>query len=209
MKHPNKKQSLLLAALAVVALTLGGVCVAAEADEPAAPAAPPAAAMQQDDAKRKAEEMKRKAEEMRQKADKFMQDTKELRKEIFVAETALKALNKTEQPNVAAIQEQAGKLFELRDQLRNKARESGLPPRVAEGLINPPAAQGGHKHGHGHQHGPGMGHQHGHGGGHQHGGGGCNHGQGGGHQHGGGGCNHGQGGGHQHGHGGGGCNHGH
>ena len=171
MNQPNKKKNLLLIALLAVALAAAGVCFAVEdttdaaaPQSPTPPAAnpaeppPPPPAMHPRGPKRHGL-----SPEMRQKVDAFMRESKPLRRQLFVAETALKAQSRAAQPNDALIRELAGQIFDLKDELKAKARASGVPPMLIKALTGrPDIARGGHGKGpHGKRH-PGMGHHHRH-----------------------------------------------
>ena len=120
---------LFLSVLLVGGMTVGFTLTVGAADEPATPAdaptalaqpAPPAAPPHPrlppgDFAKKRAQ---------------FLEDTKDLRRQIAVAKAAMKALMRSAQPDVDLAQRFAGELFDLREQLRAKEAESGLPPMM-------------------------------------------------------------------------------
>lgn len=121
MKTTNNKKSLLIAALLATGMTMGfgltGISNAADAT----PAAPAAQAdswncpwLSNDPA-------------MQQKHAKFLQDTKELRKQLAVKQTAKRTLMRSAQPDSAQAQQLTGEIFDLREQLRAKAQAEGLP----------------------------------------------------------------------------------
>ena len=124
MKTTNNKKNLLMAALLATGMTMGlGLANSSNAAE-AAPAAPPAPAAQADpwncpwlgnDPA------------MQQKHAKFLQETKELRKQLAVKQSAKRALMRSAQPDSAQVQQLAGEVFDLREQLRTKAQAEGLP----------------------------------------------------------------------------------
>ena len=91
---------------------------------------------------------------MRQKVDTFMAETKPLRRQLFVAETALHAQVRANQPDNALIQELAGRIFDLKDELKTKAKASGIPPMLIKALTGRPdlGPHGGHGWGHGKRH---------------------------------------------------------
>ena len=59
--------------------------------------------------------------------EKFMDDTVAIRKQMAEKNAAMHALMKAETPDTAKVSQLAGELFELREKLRAKAQESGLP----------------------------------------------------------------------------------
>ncbi|WP_028584374.1 hypothetical protein [Desulfogranum mediterraneum] len=59
--------------------------------------------------------------------EKFLTDTTELRKEMAVKQTAMRAVMGAETPNSTKAAQLAGELYDLREQLRLKAQEYGLP----------------------------------------------------------------------------------
>lgn len=126
--QPSRKTAkfLFLSALLASGMTVGLALTVGAADEPAAPADAPSALAQPapqphprltpgDFAKKRAQ---------------FLEDTKDLRRQIAVAKAAMKALMRSTQPDVDLAQRFAGELFDLREQLRAKEAESGLPPMM-------------------------------------------------------------------------------
>ena len=79
-------------------------------------------------------------EEMMQNRDAFLKETKELRKNMMVKRSEMEALMQGTNPNPEQVAVLAGELFDLKEQLREKAQEKGLP---GHGLMGP------HKMGHG------------------------------------------------------------
>ncbi len=71
--------------------------------------------------------------------DAFLADTVELRRDMAVKRATMRALMQQDNPDTEAIARLAAELFDLREQLRGRAREAGLPPR---GTMF--AARGGH-----------------------------------------------------------------
>ena len=59
--------------------------------------------------------------------EKFMDDTVAIRKQMAEKNAAMHALMKADTPDTAKVSQLAGELFELREKLRAKAQESGLP----------------------------------------------------------------------------------
>ncbi len=58
---------------------------------------------------------------------KFREETKDLRREMRVKRARLRALMMAEKPDDEQIGKLAGELFDLQDQLRNKAEKAGVP----------------------------------------------------------------------------------
>lgn len=65
--------------------------------------------------------------EMQQAREKFMDDTVAIRKQMAEKNAAMQALMKAETPDATKVSQLAGELFDLREKLRVKAQESGLP----------------------------------------------------------------------------------
>ncbi len=80
--------------------------------------------------------------------DKFLADTVEQRKQMAEKQAVLRALMNADTPDTAKIGQLSGELFTLREQLRVKAQEAGLPC---------PMGMMGMGMGHGMGHGMGMG----------------------------------------------------
>lgn len=59
--------------------------------------------------------------------EKFLQDTTELRKQMMEKRASMRAVMAAETPDPAKASKIAGELFDLREQLRIKAQEYGLP----------------------------------------------------------------------------------
>lgn len=58
---------------------------------------------------------------------KFMDETVEVRKQLAEKRAAMRAVMRADQPDPAQASKIAGELFDLREQLRTKAQEYGLP----------------------------------------------------------------------------------
>ena len=65
--------------------------------------------------------------EMQKAHEKFMDDTVAIRKQMAEKNAAMQALMKAETPDATKVSQLAGELFDLREKLRIKAQESGLP----------------------------------------------------------------------------------
>src|SRR5512145_127814 len=59
--------------------------------------------------------------------DKFLSDTVAIRKELAEKNAVMRALLNAGTPDTVKASQVAGELFELREKLRAKAREAGLP----------------------------------------------------------------------------------
>jgi len=66
-------------------------------------------------------------EASRAKVDAFQEATVELRKKIAMKRAEKRALMRAETPDAAAVAEVEGELFDLRSEMRNRAREAGVP----------------------------------------------------------------------------------
>jgi len=65
--------------------------------------------------------------EMQKSHDKFLADTVAIRKELAEKNAVLRALMNAGTPDTVKASQVAGELFELREKLRAKANEAGLP----------------------------------------------------------------------------------
>ena len=65
--------------------------------------------------------------EMQQARDKFLADTKAERKAMAQKHAEMRAIMKAGTPDTVKASEVAGELFELREKLRLKAQETGIP----------------------------------------------------------------------------------
>lgn len=64
---------------------------------------------------------------------KFVLDSRELRRQIAIASAEQKALVRSSEADPQQVAQSAGNLFELRENLKQKAKEAGLPPRLWQG----------------------------------------------------------------------------
>jgi zinc resistance-associated protein len=72
--------------------------------------------------------------EMRKAHEKFLDDTVAIRKEMVEKGAVMRALMNAAAPDTAKVAQVAGELFELREKLRTKAQEAGLPmPMLGQG----------------------------------------------------------------------------
>ncbi len=65
--------------------------------------------------------------EMQKTRDAFLLETKELRKNIAIKHAAMRAMMRSTNPDPVKVSSLAGEIFDLREQLRTKARAKGLP----------------------------------------------------------------------------------
>lgn len=66
--------------------------------------------------------------------DTFLSETTELRKKMAEKRTAKRAVMKSTSPDPEMASKLAGELFDLREQLRTKAKAAGLPPQMMMGM---------------------------------------------------------------------------
>lgn len=120
----KKFQNFLWAALLAVGLTAGVSQVGIAATDGSDPASAPMVVY-----RRAPQDCPRWSDDpaMQQKHAKFLDETRELRKQLTVKQAGMRALLHAAQPDSAQVARLAGELFDLREQLRAKARESGLP----------------------------------------------------------------------------------
>ena len=144
MEMTPTKKKLMLAALLTSGLTLAinQASLAEPAKLVAADKQPDATAQPQMSA------------DMRKAHDKFLDDTVAIRKELAEKRVVMQALMKAGTPDTVKASQVAGELFELREKLRVKAREAGLPLPMGMGMAmggDDFGCQGmiGHGHGHG------------------------------------------------------------
>ena len=67
--------------------------------------------------------------------DKFLAETVELRKQVTEKQAVMRAIMQADTPDTTQAGQVAGELFELREKLRAKAQEAGLPfPMMGMGM---------------------------------------------------------------------------
>jgi zinc resistance-associated protein len=64
---------------------------------------------------------------MQKTRDAFLMETKEIRKDVAVKRAAMRAMMHSTNPDPVKVSSLAGEIFDLREQLRIKARAKGLP----------------------------------------------------------------------------------
>lgn len=116
-------QKLLLTALLTVGLSAGLSQTGIAASDSSDPASAPMVAY------RASQDCPRWSDDpaLQQKHAKFLDETRELRKQLAVKQAGMRALMQASQPDSAQVAQFEGELFDLREQLRAKAQESGLP----------------------------------------------------------------------------------
>ena len=72
--------------------------------------------------------------DMQKAHEKFLGDTVAIRKQLVEKTATMKALSKAQAPEVTKISQLAGEVFDLREQLRVKAKEAGLPMGMGMGM---------------------------------------------------------------------------
>ena len=122
MELTTSKKKIMLATIFTsgLALAISQAALAA----PAAPTAAPQAGVQGQGMKGRGAPMDPVAEKAREK---FLNETVAIRKELAEKNTVLRALLNAGTPDTAKASQLAGELFELREKLRLKAQETGLP----------------------------------------------------------------------------------
>ena len=120
MKMTTTKKKIMLAAILTSGLTLAiSQAALAESNQPVQP-----------DPKNKPDSSPSQYQmntEMQKVHDKFLNDTVAIRKEMAEKNAALRALLNAGTPDTVKASQLAGELFELREKLRAKAKETGLP----------------------------------------------------------------------------------
>lgn len=127
MEMPANKKKIMLAAILTSGLTLA-ISQASWAEE-AKPGAPEPAAKAAT-----LPAMKKMNPEMQLAHDKFLTDTTALRKELAEKNAVMRALMHADTPDITKVAQVAGELFELREKLRLKAQEAGLPMPTMMGM---------------------------------------------------------------------------
>jgi zinc resistance-associated protein len=72
--------------------------------------------------------------DMQKAHEKFLGDTVAIRKQFVEKTATMKALSKAQTPDATKISQLAGEVFDLREQLRVKAKEAGLPMGMGMGM---------------------------------------------------------------------------
>ena len=138
MKAAGRTKKFLIAATLTTALGFAGLQAASASPGAAGPTTPGMqhpCPMQQT---MQAQMMGQKPDpEMLKKRDAFLTQTKEIRKNMAEKRAAMRALMHSENPDTAQASKLAGELFELREQMRTKATEAGLPGRMMMGMMGP------------------------------------------------------------------------
>ncbi|MCL2458688.1 MAG: hypothetical protein FWF31_07545 [Desulfobulbus sp.] len=124
MEMTSPKKKLMLAALLISGLTLA--ISQASLAEPAKLAAP--------DKQTGTTFQPQMSAEARIAHDKFLEDTVAIRKELAEKRAVMQALMKAGTPDTVKASQVAGELFELREKLRAKAKEAGLPLPMGRGM---------------------------------------------------------------------------
>jgi len=124
MKMTSSKKKLMLATLLTsgLSLAISQASLAEPVKNVAADKQPDATAQPQMSA------------DMRKAHDKFLEDTVAIRKELVEKRAVMQALMKAGAPDTVKASQVAGELFELREKLRVKAREAGLPLPIGMGM---------------------------------------------------------------------------
>ena len=79
--------------------------------------------------------------------DTFLAETTELRKSMAEKKAAMRALMKNTNPDPEKAETLAGELFDLREQLRVKAKAAGLPAHMMPGKMSGNTMMSGRHHG--------------------------------------------------------------
>ncbi|WP_157470204.1 hypothetical protein [Desulfobulbus elongatus] len=124
MEMTSTKKKLMLAAILTSGLTLA--ISQATLAEPAKPAPP--------DKQAGAPHQTQMSTELQKAHEKFLNDTVAIRKELAEKNAVMRALLKAGTPDTVKASQVAGELFELREKLRAKAKEAGLPMPMTMGL---------------------------------------------------------------------------
>jgi len=125
MERTTNKKKILLAAI----LT-SGLALAISQSALAEPATQPYTQTKQ----AATQQMHRMDPDMQNARDKFLGDTVAIRKQLVEKTVMMKALSSAQTPDAAKISQLAGEVFDLREQLRGKAKEAGLPMGMGMGM---------------------------------------------------------------------------
>jgi zinc resistance-associated protein len=139
METTNAKKKIMLAAILTSGLTLAISQAAFAQPDQAAKSAP----------KDKAAEhsQHQMSTEMQKAREKFLADTMPVRKELAEKNAVMRAIMAAGTPDAAKASQVAGELFELREKLRLKAMEAGMPlPMLLMGVDNDTMSCGSMRH---------------------------------------------------------------
>jgi len=125
MERTTSKKRIILAAI----LT-SGLALAISQSALAEPAAQPDSQTKQV----ATPQMRRMDPDMQKARDKFLGDTVVIRKQLVEKTATMKALSNAQTPDATKISQLAGEVFDLREQLRGKAKEAGLPMGMGMGV---------------------------------------------------------------------------
>ncbi|MCL2790365.1 MAG: hypothetical protein FWD79_06935 [Desulfobulbus sp.] len=125
MEMTSTKKKLMLAAILTSGLTLA-ISQASWAADPVQPAMP--------DKQADVSHQSYMKPELRKAHEKFLDDTVAIRKEMAEKHAVMRALIQAATPDTTKVAQVAGELFELREKLRMKAKEVGLPMPMGMGL---------------------------------------------------------------------------
>ncbi len=80
------------------------------------------------------QQMHRMDPDIQKAREKFLGDTVAIRKQLVEKAATMEALSKAQTPDAIKISQLAGEVFDLREQLRVKAKEAGLPMGMGMGM---------------------------------------------------------------------------
>lgn len=126
MEMTNTKKKLMLAAIMTSGLTLAISQAAMAAPDQNMPAV-------QKEKAATAVSCPKMNPEMKLAHDKFLNETVALRKEMAEKKAVMRALINADTPDTTKVAQLAGELFDLREKLRVKAQEAGLPMHMGHG----------------------------------------------------------------------------
>ena len=138
MNRKNKMKKIILAGTVTTVLAFAGVqgAVAGPGNMKGSGFQPPCKMMGQQPDKA-----------MMEAKDKFLTETTELRKTMAEKQASMRALMKNTNPDPQKAAQLAGEIFDLREQLRTKARAAGLPAHMMMGKMGNNQMMGGNHHG--------------------------------------------------------------
>ncbi len=126
MERTISKKKIILAAI-----LSSGLALAISQSALAEPAAQPDAQTKQV----ATQQMHRMDPDMQKAREKFLGDTVAIRKQLVEKAATMEALSKAQNPDATKISQLAGEVFDLREQLRVKAKEAGMPMGIGMGMM--------------------------------------------------------------------------
>jgi zinc resistance-associated protein len=134
MSAARRTKKMVITAALATAVGLAGLQTATASPDAAGPGMQHPCPMQQGAKMGKGMGMNKKLDpEMVKARNAFLGETREIRKALAEKRAAMRALMRGDNPDQAQASKLAGEMFDLREQMRTKAAEAGLPPHMMMG----------------------------------------------------------------------------